>query len=75
MNTSSTRNWLITGGSGGMGSAIARAAIHAGDTVIVTARNPEAMADLAGSPGALLMALDVTDSAAIARVVQAAQEK
>lgn len=40
------RTWMITGCSSGFGRMLAQAALEAGDRVIATARNPEAVADL-----------------------------
>ena len=66
--------WLITGCSTGFGREIARAALQAGHSVVVTARRPESVADIAGEFGdrALPLALDVTDAAQIAAAVSAA---
>jgi NAD(P)-dependent dehydrogenase (short-subunit alcohol dehydrogenase family) len=66
--------WLITGCSTGFGREIARAALQAGHSVVVTARRPEAVADIAAEFGdrALPLALDVTDAAQIAAAVSAA---
>ncbi|MGW0665931.1 oxidoreductase [Streptomyces sp. NPDC002746] len=65
------RVWLITGASSGFGRAIASAALAAGDTVVATARRPEALDDLvAAHPDrAVAVQLDVTDTARIADVV------
>ncbi|MFE6766804.1 oxidoreductase [Streptomyces sp. NPDC057689] len=65
------RVWLITGASSGFGRAIAAAALAAGDTVVATARRPEALDDLvAAHPDrAVAVQLDVTDTARIADVV------
>lgn len=65
------RVWLITGASSGFGRAIAAAALTAGDTVVATARKPEALDDLvAAHPDrAVAVQLDVTDTARIADVV------
>lgn len=65
------RVWLITGASSGFGRAIAGAALAAGDTVVATARKPEALDDLvAAHPDrAVAVQLDVTDTARIADVV------
>ncbi|WP_433336175.1 oxidoreductase [Spirillospora sp. CA-294931] len=65
------RVWLITGASSGFGRAIARAALAAGDTVVATARRPEALDDLvAAHPGRVsAVRLDVTDQGGIADVV------
>jgi NAD(P)-dependent dehydrogenase (short-subunit alcohol dehydrogenase family) len=68
---SGNRVWLITGASRGLGRAFAQAALDEGDTVVLTARNPDAVEDLRGAhPGtALALALDVTDRAAAHRAV------
>ncbi|MEV6862038.1 oxidoreductase [Streptosporangium subroseum] len=65
------RVWLITGASSGFGRSIAEAALAAGDTVVATARRPEALDDLvAAHPDrAVTTRLDVTDGARIAAVV------
>ncbi|GAA1663450.1 oxidoreductase [Glycomyces endophyticus] len=69
--TAEGRVWLITGTSSGFGRAIAEAALAAGDTVIATARRPEALDDLAAAhPGRVVpVALDVTDPAQVNAVV------
>ncbi|OBB83684.1 short-chain dehydrogenase/reductase [Mycobacterium colombiense] len=68
--------WLITGCSTGFGREIARAALQAGHSVVVTARRPEAVRDIADEFGdrALPVALDVTDAAQIAAAVSAADQ-
>ena len=55
--------WLITGCSTGIGREIARAALEAGHSVAVTARNVDAIADFVDQFGdrALALPLDVTD--------------
>jgi NAD(P)-dependent dehydrogenase (short-subunit alcohol dehydrogenase family) len=55
--------WLITGCSTGFGREIARAALEAGHSVAVTARNVDVVADFADQFGdrALALPLDVTD--------------
>ncbi|NEC06211.1 oxidoreductase [Streptomyces sp. SID7909] len=67
----SGRVWLITGASSGFGRSIAEAALAAGDTVVATARRPEALdALVAAHPDrAVAVQLDVTDTARIADVV------
>jgi NAD(P)-dependent dehydrogenase (short-subunit alcohol dehydrogenase family) len=66
------RVWLVTGCSAGFGRAIAEAALASGDTVVATARDPEALATIPPAAGTVAtMALDVTDPSAIARVVDA----
>lgn len=68
--------WLITGCSTGIGREIARAALEAGHSVVVTARRTETVADLAEAFGDLakIVALDVTDKRQIIDAVQAATD-
>jgi len=68
--------WLITGCSTGFGREIARAALEAGHSVVVTARRVEAVQDFADEFGdrALPVALDVTDGGQIAAAVTIAEK-
>ena len=68
--------WLITGCSTGFGREIARAALDAGHSVVVTARRADAVQDFADEYGdrALAVALDVTDAGQITAAVSAADE-
>lgn len=68
--------WLITGCSTGFGREIARAALEAGHSVVVTARRAEAVRDFADEFGdrALAVELDVTDTGQVAAAVAAADE-
>jgi NAD(P)-dependent dehydrogenase (short-subunit alcohol dehydrogenase family) len=68
------RVWLITGTSSGFGRAIADEALSRGDSVVATARRPEALADLAekGGDRVLPLELDVLDETARARAVEEA---
>jgi NAD(P)-dependent dehydrogenase (short-subunit alcohol dehydrogenase family) len=54
--------WFITGSSRGLGRALARAALAAGDSVVVTAREPAQLRDFVDEyqERALPLALDVT---------------
>lgn len=63
--------WLITGCSTGIGREIARAALEAGHSVAVTARNVDAVADFVDQFGdrALALPLDVTNRDQITAVV------
>ena len=63
--------WLITGCSTGIGREIARAALEAGHSVAVTARNVDAIADFVEQFGdrALALPLDVTNRDQITAVV------
>lgn len=68
--------WLITGCSTGFGREIARAALEAGHSAMVTARRADSVRDFAGEFGdrARPVALDVTDPRQIAAAVSAAEE-
>lgn len=68
--------WLITGCSTGLGRAIAGAALGAGHSVVVTARDPQSVVDLveAHPDTATAVALDVTDRAQVEAAVDAAHE-
>ena len=56
------RTWLITGASRGLGRAFAQAALSAGDTVVATARDRAALAELLDTHAgrAVALELDVT---------------
>jgi NAD(P)-dependent dehydrogenase (short-subunit alcohol dehydrogenase family) len=60
------QTWLITGASRGLGRAIARAALDAGDLVVATARRPTQLDDLLAEYGERVrtIGLDVTDAEA-----------
>jgi NAD(P)-dependent dehydrogenase (short-subunit alcohol dehydrogenase family) len=60
------QTWFITGSSRGLGRALARAALDAGDHVAATARQPEQLDDLVAEYGKRIhaIALDVTDGEA-----------
>ncbi len=66
--TETSRRWLITGASTGFGRALAEAVLAEGDSVVATARNPAALADLADHPAVTVLALDVTDAGQVAAV-------
>jgi NAD(P)-dependent dehydrogenase (short-subunit alcohol dehydrogenase family) len=70
--------WFITGGTpGGFGIAYAEAALERGDTVAVTARRPQLLADWARPYGdrVLVLPLDVTVAAQVHDAVRAAEER
>ena len=71
------RVWLITGASRGLGREFAQAAPEAGDTVVLTARDPRALAPLADRhpDTTLVLELDVTDRPGAQRVVARATER
>jgi NAD(P)-dependent dehydrogenase (short-subunit alcohol dehydrogenase family) len=58
------QNWFITGASRGLGVAIAKAALRAGDRVVAAGRQREAVVEQLGpnSEQFLSVALDVTDA-------------
>jgi NAD(P)-dependent dehydrogenase (short-subunit alcohol dehydrogenase family) len=68
---------LITGGSQGLGKALAIAALEAGDQVVVTSRRPEDLAELKRAHPERLeaVALDVASPAQARDVVAAAVER
>jgi NADP-dependent 3-hydroxy acid dehydrogenase YdfG len=64
--------WLVTGCSTGFGRAIAKAILIAGDKLIATARNPDAIEDFVTEypEQAIAIALDVTNVDSITAAVQ-----
>ncbi|MBJ7340322.1 oxidoreductase [Mycolicibacterium sp.] len=66
--------WFITGASRGFGLEIAREALSRGDSVVATARNPQAVLDAIpeATDRLLAVALDVGDPAQITAAVEAA---
>ena len=66
--------WFITGCSTGFGRELTRLLMARGNRVVITARNPAAIQDLAAEGGerALALALDVTDPGQITHSVEAA---
>ncbi len=74
MSSAASRVWFITGASSGFGRSLTEVALSHGDLVIATARNPEALSDLASRvPDSLrVLPLDVTRPDSIAAAVQAA---
>jgi NAD(P)-dependent dehydrogenase (short-subunit alcohol dehydrogenase family) len=70
------RTWFITGASRGFGALIAEKALAQGDTVVATARNPQAVLSRIGEhPNLLAVALDVTDEAQAHAAAKAAVER
>ncbi len=67
--------WLITGCSTGFGRHLAQHVLESGERVIVTARDPDEVSDLADLGEALVLKLDVTDQHQIDAVIKAAEEK
>jgi NAD(P)-dependent dehydrogenase (short-subunit alcohol dehydrogenase family) len=69
--------WLITGSSRGLGREITAAALAAGHQVLATAREPEHLHDLKALHGDRIhpFALDVTDAATASEAVAAAVDR
>ncbi len=68
--------WLITGASRGMGAALCKAALAAGNAVVATGRRPDKVAKALGaSDGLLVVRLDVTSVADANAAVGAAVER
>lgn len=72
-STTST-TWFVTGAASGIGRAVTEQLLRRGDRVAATARNPARLDDLREQYGDRVWsaALDVTDTAALRSVVQAA---
>lgn len=66
--------WLITGSARGLGRAILKTVLEAGDQVLATARDVSSLADLAARHGSTMQTavLDVTDARAAREAVAAA---
>ena len=69
------RIWFVTGCSTGFGREFARQLIASGTQVVVTARNPDELADFARAGNALILKLDVTDPVQVAAAVQQAEAR
>ena len=70
------KTWFITGSGRGMGVDFAKAALAAGDNVVATGRNPDAIAQALGDPDELLVVkLDVTNGRDAEAAVKAAVDR
>jgi NAD(P)-dependent dehydrogenase (short-subunit alcohol dehydrogenase family) len=71
------QTWFITGSSRGLGRALARAALDAGDLVTATARRPEQLDDLVAEYGEQVhtIGLDVTDAQAARSAIADARRR
>jgi NAD(P)-dependent dehydrogenase (short-subunit alcohol dehydrogenase family) len=65
---------LVTGGSSGIGRAMAGALARAGAKVVLMARQPEALRSAAEQMGAAHVAVDLADRTALARAANAAAQ-
>jgi NAD(P)-dependent dehydrogenase (short-subunit alcohol dehydrogenase family) len=74
MTSPTPRTWFVTGAARGLGAAIARAALDAGDNVVVAGRNRDALIAVVGpdSDRVLSVTLDVADLTAAQPAVDAA---
>ncbi|MCX7179813.1 MAG: oxidoreductase [Proteobacteria bacterium] len=72
---SDTPVWFITGCSTGFGRELVRALRRRGQRVVVTARNPDSLAEFAGDAACLVAALDVNSRAQVADVVALAEAR
>lgn len=74
MTSPSPRTWFVTGASRGLGAAIVRSVLDAGDRVVAAARSRDALIQAFGpdTDRLLSVALDVTDAAAARAAVDAA---
>ena len=64
------RRALVTGASGGLGQAIARALAGRGASLLLTARRAEVLESLAAETGGRAIACDLSDRDAVARLVE-----
>ena len=68
--------WFITGAGRGMGTDIAKVALTAGNAVVATGRNPDAVSKAVGDAADLLVVkLDVTSSDGTEAAVRAAVDR
>jgi NAD(P)-dependent dehydrogenase (short-subunit alcohol dehydrogenase family) len=76
-NANSAKTWFITGANRGIGLAVAKAALAAGDRVVATGRNVAQLAETfkADADRVLSVVLDVTDEAQAERAVEAAVKR
>jgi NAD(P)-dependent dehydrogenase (short-subunit alcohol dehydrogenase family) len=66
--------WFVTGASAGIGAAVARAALHAGDRVVATARNLDKLGTALGEPASERLALVQLDVSSEAQTKKAVEE-
>lgn len=75
MTSTSPRVWFVTGASRGLGAAIVRTLLDAGERVVATARKRDSLSAFGPDSDALLsLSLDVTDPAAVQTAVASAVE-
>jgi NAD(P)-dependent dehydrogenase (short-subunit alcohol dehydrogenase family) len=69
-----SRTAIVTGGSGGIGSACARSLVERGYDVVLTARSEAPLAEMAEKLGCRFVAADCADPDDFARVVAACEQ-
>ena len=69
--------WFVTGCSSGIGKALAEALVARGKTVVITARNPDQVAEIAAQAPerTLALALDIANPDSVAAAVAAANAR
>ena len=75
MSALAGRRVLVTGGSSGLGAALAAACAHAGAHVAIVARGRDRLDEVAGATGALAVVADVGDAEAAQGAVAEAAER
>ena len=77
MNAGTGMVWFMTGCSSGLGRALAEVALERGERVVLTARQPASIEDLARRfpATALPRALDINDDAQVAAALAAAEQR
>jgi NAD(P)-dependent dehydrogenase (short-subunit alcohol dehydrogenase family) len=72
-----TKTWFVTGAARGIGAEIVQAALHSGDPVVATGRDPRKIEQAfnAGSDRLLVLPLDVTKEDQIKTAVETAVKK
>ena len=67
--------WFVTGCSTGFGRELAKQGLELDYRMVVTARNPADLKDLAGIGAALVLKLDVTDQNQVDAAIKAAEAR
>jgi NAD(P)-dependent dehydrogenase (short-subunit alcohol dehydrogenase family) len=73
--TTEKPDWFITGCSTGFGRELAKLVLECGYRVVVTARHPAEVNDLAGLGESLVLKLDVTKQGQISAAIKTAKKK
>lgn len=70
--TADSKVWFITGATAGLGLALTRQALDAGDSVVALARDVSPLAEVADHGNLCALAVDVSDAAAVQQAASAA---